>query len=167
MSRLRLFSVLGSVFILGMVFYLLEDILKPFVAAWILAYLLVPLVDLLDRYMPRWLAIVVSFLMIATVLSGLFLGLVPALHIQISAFLSQLPGYADQLNRAAGTLASHLHLKAHVSALGRGFDTCKGGASQGPRHGRGDLDGPPPVLRPQARSRRGCGEPRPPGLLPP
>ena len=122
MSSLRLFSVLGSVFILGMVFYLLEDILKPFVAAWILAYLLVPLVDLLDRYMPRWLAIVVSFLMIATVLSGLFLGLVPALHIQISAFLSQLPGYADQLNRAAGALASRLHLKADVSALGRGFE---------------------------------------------
>ena len=30
MSSLRLFSVLGSVFILGMVFYLLEDILKKF-----------------------------------------------------------------------------------------------------------------------------------------
>jgi hypothetical protein len=105
-----------------MVFYLLEDVLKPFVAAWILAYLLVPLVDRLGRYMPRGLAIVVSFLLIASVLTGLFLGLVPALQVQISAFLSQLPRYADQINRAAEVLASHLHLKADVSALGRGFE---------------------------------------------
>lgn len=48
MSSLRLFAVLGSIFILGTVFYLLEEILVPFVAAWVLAYLLVPLVDLLD-----------------------------------------------------------------------------------------------------------------------
>ena len=117
MSSLRLFSVLGSVFILGTVFYLLEDVLVPFVVAWVLAYLLVPLVDLLDRYMLRWLAIVVSFLMLVAVMSGLFFGLVPALRAQISAFLAQLPGYAEQLNRAAGGLTSHLHLKADVGAL--------------------------------------------------
>ena len=124
MFSLRLFAVLGSVFILGTVFYLLEDVLVPFVAAWVLAYLLVPMVDLLDRfrYMPRWLAIMVSFLMLATVLSGLFFGLIPALQAQISVFLAQLPGYAEQLNRAAGGLTSHLHLKMDVSALSRGIE---------------------------------------------
>ena len=119
MFSLRLFAMLGSVFLLGTGFYLLEEVLVPFVVAWVLAYLLVPVVDLLDRYMPRWLAILVSFLTLATLLSGLLFGLVPLLQEQISAFLAQLPGYVEQLNHIVGGLTSHLHLKVDVGVLSR------------------------------------------------
>ncbi len=122
MFSLRLFAVLGSVFILGTVFYLLEEVLVPFVAAWVLAYLLVPPVDLLNRYMPRWLAILASFLTLAALLSGLLFGLLPVLQAQISTFLAELPGYAQQLNRIAGGLTSHFHLKVDVGALSRSVE---------------------------------------------
>jgi predicted PurR-regulated permease PerM len=115
----RVFAVLGSVFIIGTVFYLLEGVLMPFVAAWVLAYLLVPLVDLLDRRMPRWLAIVISFLALIAVLGGLFYWLVPELRMQINAFIAQLPGYVEQLDRALGRLTSHLDLKMDISAMSR------------------------------------------------
>jgi predicted PurR-regulated permease PerM len=119
MFSLRLFAMLGSVFLLGTGFYLLEDILVPFVVAWVLAYLLVPVVDLLDQYLPRWLAILVSFLTLATLLSGVLFGLVPVLQAQISAFLAQLPGYVEQLNRMVAGLTSHFHLKVDVGVLSR------------------------------------------------
>jgi len=123
MSSLRLFAVLGSVFILGTVFYLLEAVLIPFVAAWVMAYLLVPVVDLLDRWMPRWLAIILSFLMLAALLTGLCLELVPVLRSQISLFLQHLPAYVAQLDRYAGGLISHLHLQVNVSSLIRGMES--------------------------------------------
>jgi predicted PurR-regulated permease PerM len=123
MSSLRLFAMLGSVFILGTMFYLLEGVLVPFVAAWVLAYLLVPLVDLLDRWLPRWLAIILSFLMLAGLLSGLFIGLVPVLRSQISHFLEHLPTYVAQLDHYAGGLITDMHLKVNVSALIRGMES--------------------------------------------
>jgi predicted PurR-regulated permease PerM len=117
MFALRLFAVLGSLFILGTVFYLLGDILTPFVVAWVLAYLLVPVVDLLNRRIPRWLAILASLLMLAAALTGLMFGLVPALQSQISAFLAELPTYAQQLDRVAGGLAAHFNLDVNIGAL--------------------------------------------------
>lgn len=119
MLSVRVFAVLGSVFIIGTVFYLLEGVLLPFVAAWVLAYMLVPLVDLLDRRMPRWLAIIISFLVLMAVLGGLFYWLVPEIRDQISAFIAQLPRYVEQLDRAVGRLTSHLHLRLDVSAMSR------------------------------------------------
>ena len=117
MSSLRLFAVLGSVFILGTAFYLLEDVLVPFIAAWVLAYLLVPLVDLLDSRLPRSLAIVVSFTTLALALTGFAWGLIPAVHSQISAFLAQLPSYAEQLDRLIGGLTSQYHLAPNLTGL--------------------------------------------------
>ncbi|MEJ2378783.1 MAG: AI-2E family transporter [Pseudolabrys sp.] len=100
MFSIRLFAALGSAFILGTVFYLMEPVLLPFVVAWVLAYLLVPAVDILNRYMFRSLAILVTFLVLAGVLIGLFFGLVPVLQSQINTFLAQLPDYADQLHHS-------------------------------------------------------------------
>lgn len=117
MFNIRLFAALGSVFILGTVFYLMEAVLLPFVLAWVLAYLLVPVVDRLNRYMFRWLAILVTFLMLAGVLSGLLFGLVPILQSQISSFLAQLPNYAEQLHHTLVTLAGHLPWHVDVNAL--------------------------------------------------
>lgn len=121
MFNIRLFAVLGSVFILGTVFYLMEAVLLPFVVAWVLAYLLVPVVDRLNRYMFRWLAILVTFLTLAGILGGLLFGLVPILQSQVSAFLAQLPSYGEQLHHTLVGLTSRLHLNVNVSALSLGL----------------------------------------------
>lgn len=120
MFSLRLFAAFGSAFILGTVFYLMEPVLLPFVVAWVLAFLLVPLVDRLNRYMFRWLAILVTFLFLAGVLSALIFGLVPLLQTQINSFLAQLPSYADQLHQSLVALAGHLPWHVDVSAISRG-----------------------------------------------
>lgn len=122
MSSLRLFAVLGSAFILGTAFYLLEDVLVPFIAAWVFAYLLVPLVDHLNSRLPRSLAIVVSFTMVGIVLTGLAWGLIPAVHAQIGIFLNQLPGYAEQLDRIVGGLSSRFHLGANLTGLSHSME---------------------------------------------
>lgn len=115
----RLFAVLGSLAIAGIVFYILEAVLIPFAVAWLLAFLLVPLVDYLDRNMPRWLAIVLSFLTIVALLGGSLFVMVPVLQAQIATFLAQLPTYGQQLNSLTHTLGSHLHLRIDITAIGR------------------------------------------------
>ncbi|AOU98783.1 hypothetical protein BI364_13140 [Acidihalobacter yilgarnensis] len=110
MTSLRTFATLGSLFILGLTFYLIEGVLVPFVLAWVLAYLLVPLVDRLQAHMPRLFAIVLAFFMVFVGIAVLLLGLIPALQGQISRFLATLPAYAHHLNITLDALATHLHL---------------------------------------------------------
>lgn len=110
MTSLRVFTTLGSLFILGLTFYLIEGVLVPFVLAWVLAYLLVPLVDRLQMYMPRLLAILLAFLLVLVTIVALLLGLIPALKGQISNFLTYLPIYGRHLSTTLSSLATHLHL---------------------------------------------------------
>lgn len=117
MFALRLFAMLGSAFILGTLFLALEKILVPFIVAWVLAYLLVPVVDFLSRYVPRWFAILVSFLSLAAVIGALLLGFVPLMHAQIANFLGELPTYANRIDRFLGGLAARVHSSADVAAL--------------------------------------------------
>lgn len=117
MSSIRTFAILGSILILGFVFYLLEDVLIPFVVAWVLAYLLVPVVDLLDRRMPREVSILIIFVMLVLILGALVFGVVPVLRDQINAFLDQLPAYVDHLNRLTSGLLARLHLSANPGEL--------------------------------------------------
>lgn len=118
MLALRTFAMLGSALILGIAFFLLEKILVPFLAAWVLSYLLVPAVDRLDRYVPRWFAIVITFVSLAAVVGAVLLGLVPIVYLQVTGFVNELPGYAARMDRFLAALAAHLHLHVDVAALG-------------------------------------------------
>lgn len=117
MTSLRLFATLGSLFILGLTFYLIEGVLVPFVLAWVLAYLLVPLVDRLQKHMPRLIAILLTFLLFFAALSGLLLGLIPALKWQISHFMTILPTYGRHLSATLTGLATYLHLPLAPDAI--------------------------------------------------
>ncbi len=85
--------------------YLLSDILLPFVAGIILAYLLDPIVDFLERHrFPRWLAAgLITLIATATVISALLL-LVPLLQSQIVDFAGRLPNYVELLREKAVAL---------------------------------------------------------------
>jgi predicted PurR-regulated permease PerM len=104
-SRAR-FWFIGFVLFLGGL-YLLSDILLPFVAGIILAYLLDPLADWLERHgFPRWVAAGLITLLAAAGVTVAFLLVVPLLQTQLVDLAHRLPGYIDNLrDQAVGLLA--------------------------------------------------------------
>lgn len=104
-SRARYWFI-GFVLFMGGL-YLLSDILLPFVAGIILAYLLDPLADWLERHrFPRWVAAGLITLMAAAGVIMTFLLLVPLLQGQLVDLAHRLPGYAEILrDRAIALLA--------------------------------------------------------------
>ena len=85
--------------------YLLSDILLPFVAGIILAYLLDPLADFLERCgLARWVAAgLITLVATAVVISALLL-LVPLLQSQVVDFAGRLPNYIELLREKAVAL---------------------------------------------------------------
>ena len=102
--RQTLYWVAGFGALLAFV-YLLSDILLPFVAGMVLAYLLDPIADFLERHrFPRWIAAaLITLLATAAVISSLLL-LVPLLQSQIVDFAERLPGYIELLREKAVAL---------------------------------------------------------------
>ncbi len=94
--------------LLGGVIYLLSPVLMPFVIAALFAYLADPLVDRLERWMGRGLAVSLVFLVLVLVFTGIVLVLVPFIEHQISNFLTQLPIWIDWFQtRATPWLTRH------------------------------------------------------------
>ncbi|MDA1324457.1 MAG: AI-2E family transporter [Proteobacteria bacterium] len=103
-NRRPLYWVAGFGAFLALVF-LLSDILLPFVAGIILAYLLDPIADFLERHrFPRWLAAGLITLLATTVVISVLLVLVPLLQSQIVDFAGRLPNYVELLREKAVAL---------------------------------------------------------------
>jgi predicted PurR-regulated permease PerM len=95
--------------IVGFVVWLLAPVLMPFVAAALFAYLCDPIVDRLEKRMPRWLAVSLVFLVVIVVVVAILLVLIPFTERQISNFLTQLPTWIDWFQtQAAPWLEKHL-----------------------------------------------------------
>ena len=103
-NRRTLYWIAGFGAFLAIV-YLLTDILLPFVAGIILAYLLDPITDFLERHhFPRWVAAgLITFIATAVVISALLL-LVPLLQSQIVDLAGRLPNYLELLREKAVVL---------------------------------------------------------------
>jgi len=80
---------------IGATVYLLSPVLMPFVVAALFAYLADPIVDRLERWMGRGVAVSLVFLVVAIVFVAVVLLLVPLIERQIGAFLTQLPTWID------------------------------------------------------------------------
>ncbi len=94
--------------LLGGIVYLLSPVLMPFVVAALFAYLADPLVDRLERWMGRGLAVSLVFFVVTIVVTGILLVLVPFIEHQISNFLTQLPIWIDWFQtRATPWLIEH------------------------------------------------------------
>lgn len=119
MGSLRFFSIIASIFLLGVGFYLLEEVLLPFIVAWVLAYLVVPLVDLLNRRLVRELSILIVFFLLLVVLGGILFGLLPELREQINGFLQQLPSYIQHIDTMTSGLFERLHIRLDAAQIGR------------------------------------------------
>ena len=91
--------LLGGVFLVVGLVYLLAPILSPFVAGAALAYLLDPLVDRLeDKGMSRILAVVAIFFVFTLLLAASVLILIPLLGDQIQLLHEKLPAILDWFN---------------------------------------------------------------------
>lgn len=78
--------------------YVFSAVLTPFVAALILAYLLDPLVDWLERLgLGRLAATALVLLFFVLLFVLLLLAAAPLLYNQLSAFIAKLPSYATKL----------------------------------------------------------------------
>lgn len=101
--------------IIGFVIWLLAPVLMPFVIAALFAYLGDPLVDRLERKMPRTLAVSLVFLVMIVVVVAIVLVLVPFIERQISNFLAQLPNWITWFQtRAAPWLEEHFGISTDV-----------------------------------------------------
>ncbi len=101
--------------IVGFVIWLLAPVLTPFVFAALFAYLGDPLVDRLEKRMPRTVAVSLVFLVMLVVVVGIVLVLVPFIERQISNFLAQLPRWIDWFQTtAAPWLDQHFGISTDV-----------------------------------------------------
>jgi predicted PurR-regulated permease PerM len=74
------------------------DVVLIFVAAWVLSYLLAPLVDRIDQRTPlnRTLSVVLVYFVIAIVLAGVLALGVPGLVAQLNDLVTRAPEYGDR-----------------------------------------------------------------------
>lgn len=98
MSDSQRWMLLALLVLSGVLLYLLAPILTPFMVGAVLAYIGDPLVDRLEeRKLPRTLAVLVVFSLIAFVIALIPFVLLPILERELSMLLSRLPLYLDQL----------------------------------------------------------------------
>jgi predicted PurR-regulated permease PerM len=100
--------------------WLLAPVLAPFIAALVLAYALAPVVQaLVNRRVPRALAVLIVELLFALVLLALLLLVLPILSKELPALREQIPALAKLANdKLAPWLAQHgIHLQLDPASI--------------------------------------------------
>jgi predicted PurR-regulated permease PerM len=97
----RRLQIGAGLFGLALLTYLLGAVLAPFFGAALLAYIADPLVERLQRVMPRAWATVLVFSVLTLVGLLALLFAIPALQRQLVSLLEQLPGFLDWLEQTA------------------------------------------------------------------
>jgi predicted PurR-regulated permease PerM len=98
----------GLVWGLGQVVQLLSPVLWPLAVAGVLAYLLDPVVDLLElKGLPRPRAIAVVFALALILLTAFFGSVVPHLVTETRQLAGRIPAYADALGKRAENAFLH------------------------------------------------------------
>lgn len=97
---IRRIAVLASIFCLGWLLWLLQPVLAPFVAAFLVAYLFNPLIEKFNQYMrlPRWLSILLVFTLMGTALISAGWLLLPLLWDQLIYAKEHIPDAIRWIN---------------------------------------------------------------------
>lgn len=95
------FFIVAAIFISLYLLYLLMPVIIPFLSAFILAYLFNPLVKRLSRYIRRWVAIILVYLVIMLGIAIAMWWLVPTLWAQLQAAWDYLPKAVTWYNEVA------------------------------------------------------------------
>jgi predicted PurR-regulated permease PerM len=93
-------AIIGLLILAGGLFYALYAIrvaVMPLLFAVAIALILGPFIDFMDRKLPKFLAIIIAYLVVAGVLFLLFFFGIPAIVKQFQEFLDRLPDYISNL----------------------------------------------------------------------
>lgn len=85
----------GALYLLGWLLWRTAGTLTPFIIGLVLAYLLLPIVKRLDRFMPRWASILTVYLVGLVLIELVFLYVVPRVAEQVSSAASSVPVWYD------------------------------------------------------------------------
>lgn len=98
----------GCIWALGRMLNVLSPVLWPLAVAGVIAYLLDPVVDFLERRrVPRTRAILVVFLLAFLIVVGLLGSVVPQVVVETRQLSEKIPGYTTNLQAKAEKLFSH------------------------------------------------------------
>ncbi len=95
MTESKAMFILAGVIGLGGLVYLLSPVLMPFLIATLLAYMGDPLVDKLDKKIPRGISVLIVFVILTTFVATLLFILLPMVERQLSNFIQAIPKYLD------------------------------------------------------------------------
>lgn len=90
--------VIGALWLVGWILMRAGATLTPFIIGVVLAYLLLPIVKRLDRWMPRWASITAVYLVGLILFELLLVFVVPPTANQIADFVRNIPGWFEQGN---------------------------------------------------------------------
>jgi predicted PurR-regulated permease PerM len=102
--RNRILLGLGALAIVLWLLWQAGNALLPFIIALALVYLLAPLIDLLGRFLPRILAILLVYVVVLGALTALGWLLVPAAVNQVTELIDSWPRYSERLMDATHDL---------------------------------------------------------------
>lgn len=102
------------------VLWVLKGALTPLVVAWVIAYLLDPVIDRFEaRGVPRGAAILLLLAVVGVALAAFALLVVPQMQRDIADLSKQLPGYLDRtLASVSPLLEEHLRIRVPDSVRG-------------------------------------------------
>jgi predicted PurR-regulated permease PerM len=104
-ERNRLILVVIALLVLWWILDNSMQALGPFIFGLVLAYLMMPLVDRLDRYMPRVLAILAIYLVFIGAVAAFVWWLTPIINREVRHLIDESPTYGQQLQQwSAGLL---------------------------------------------------------------
>lgn len=109
----RLLLIAAAFYLVGLLLWSGVAALRPFVVGLVLAYLLLPMVNSLNHYLPRWLSILVVYLGVFLVTIVSFTFLVNPLIVQFNQllqFTQQLPDWDELVSQANQLFADYNRL---------------------------------------------------------
>ena len=109
MTDSKRWFILAGILLVSILIYLLSPVLMPFMVALLLAYMGDPMMDRLDKKIPRGIAVLIVFLVLSTFIITLMFILLPMIENQLSKFIIALPRYLDWVQHTIlPWLSSHL-----------------------------------------------------------
>jgi predicted PurR-regulated permease PerM len=92
----RWLLVASAILVVGWLLWNARSALSPFAMGLVLAYLFLPIVNALDRHMPRPLAILIVYVVVIALVIGAIAFVVPPVVVQIQQLIASIPS-VDQL----------------------------------------------------------------------
>jgi len=102
--------------------YFLSPVLTPFLIAMLLAYMGDPMVDRLDKKIPRTVSVLIVFSVLSIFIVTLVFILLPMVENQLGKFVRALPGYLDWVQN---TIVPWISVNLGVADFGLDFSEIK------------------------------------------